>query len=93
MNDAFWCITLGMIVLRLWWKSGFRNRRKNIEEDLKSEPVPIPEQVIEINGDLKEQQAQKKADKQREKDIADLKRQGYTDELIAVILPTINNGQ
>lgn len=32
-------------------------------------------------------------DKQREKDIADLKKQGYTDELIAVILPVINDGQ
>ena len=35
----------------------------------------------------------KKGDDTQQKDIKELKRQGYTDELIAVILPTINNGK
>lgn len=34
-----------------------------------------------------------KADKQRQKDIEQLKRQGYTDEVIAMIIPVIYDGQ
>lgn len=35
--------------------------------------------------------AQREEEKQKQKEIAELKKQGYTDELIAVILPQINN--
>lgn len=88
MGDAFWCITLSIIVLRWWWKSGLRNRRKNIEKDMAAaEAQPIDEEA------LKAIELQKEVDKRREKDIADLKRQGYSDELIATILPVINDGQ
>ena len=39
------------------------------------------------------EKTRKDIEKQKEKEINELRKQGYTDELIAVIIPTINNGQ
>ncbi len=85
--DAFWCITLSILVIRWYWNNHRREPRQESE--------PIPETVITkelINADKSEKEKME-AEKQRQKDIADLKKQGYTDEIIAVILPTINSNQ
>lgn len=78
--EAFWCITLSIIVIRAWWKHQpdgppvFKFKRKN-----KIQPVNFPP-------------PKSQAELQRERDVADLKNQGYSDEVIATILPVINNG-
>lgn len=104
--DAFWCITLGTIVVAWFWK-----RERNKAYDRKTEKLKYAKK----NEEAKQKEviakyteafgrpmtkAEKKAEdrkiaveKEREKQIAELKKQGYTDELIAVIIPTINNGQ
>lgn len=88
--DAFWCITLSILLIRWVWK---RNRKRRFED----EQTEIPEQDFGpiITKELIEadnaERARQKEQKQRDKDIAALKKQGYTDEIIAVILPTINN--
>lgn len=87
--DAFWCITLIFIILRVMWV-----RRPR--------PVPQPATPAAYAGmteaeldALDEAEATGKVEKEKEarkqKDIADLKKQGYTDELITVILPTLHN--
>lgn len=43
------------------------------------------------NPKPKKQDKIAQSDPQTQRDIADLKRQGYSDELIAVILPTLMN--
>lgn len=93
--DPFWCISLGTLVIAKFWK---REKRKSKErkyykeqdekrnEKLKQEAVIAKYSAVFGAPMTKEEQ-------KREDDIADLKRQGYDDELIAIILPTINNGQ
>lgn len=89
--DAFWCIVLSFFTLRWFIKSerekrGLRRPRNPIASD---EPVIH----TEFDEELQAIRKRREADDQRERDIMELKKQGYTDELIAVILPTINNGQ
>lgn len=101
--DAFWCITLSVLLLRWWWK---RNKAGIIQKEEKKEEVEPPKLNIEAAKEMQQENKdkqvladeQKKLDKQErekqrqhDKDVAELKRQGYTDELIAVIIPTINN--
>lgn len=105
--DPFWAITLSIIAISIFWKRENRKSddRKHLKdkdaeriEKLKQEeviaqfteaiqPEPLTPEEKEAERVLKEEQ------KQREKDIADLKKQGFTDELITTIIPTINNGQ
>ena len=74
--DAFFCITLSILLLRWWWKN----------QDHTPKPPKIPDfPPSDTIEPLTE------ADKQRNRDIAELKKQGYTDDLIAVILPQLNN--
>lgn len=75
--DAFWCITLSILILRFWWK------HQAFKKTVKS-PAPIPT-LSKESGEDREQRLQ------RERDIADLKRQGYTDEVIAIILPQLEH--
>lgn len=77
--DAFWCITLTIVVLRFWWKHQFPKQKATP----KFTPVS---NAIKLNEIDRERLA---LERQHQQDIADLKRQGYTDEVIAVILPTI----
>lgn len=73
-------LVLTTIVVRLWLKVVLRmNWWHKI----------FPEE--ELYQGIDEIKQQNQGDSKRQKEIADLKRQGYTDELIAVILPTINN--
>lgn len=94
--DPFWGITLSTIVIARFWKKENQKRkeRKEFKEQQRlaaekeaARPIPLTEEEKEA------QRVQKEIDKRRERDIADLRKQGYTDELIAVIIPTINNGQ
>lgn len=88
--EAFWCITLSILVIRWYLKSSADSEpREPKYKKIKAE-YPVAEPVVE---DPEVEKARKAAEAQRERDIADLKKQGYTDELIAVIIPTINNGQ
>jgi hypothetical protein len=76
--DMFFCITLSVLALSWWWK---RHTPMSGQRPSKKE---THEGGLTVEEEVK---------RRREKDIAELKKQGYTDELIAVILPTINNGQ
>ncbi len=75
--DAFWCITLSIVVIRMWWKhqpgQPWFPRKKKIA------PVNFPP-------------SKTPAELQRERDAEDLRKQGYTDDVIAIILPTISTG-
>lgn len=53
----------------------------------------VEQDKIKAKEAKEKQYAEDKRVEQRNADIAELKKQGYTDELIAVILPTIENGQ
>ena len=79
---GFCSIVLSIIVIRLWWK---RNMAKELSIRLKPDkPVNHPfVGIVDIQ--------RKEVDTKRQKYIAELRKQGYTDELIAVILPVINN--
>jgi len=79
--DAFWGITLSVLVIRFWWKRENKKARERRENRQKQELA------------IKDPQGSKPMPTQKEKDAEELRKQGYTDELIAVILPTINNGQ
>lgn len=80
--DAFWCILLSTIVLRWAWKSNVFNIAR------KRQPDKIP--PIEFS---QTDQNKKPIDKETERDIAELRKRGFTDDLIAMIIPTINNGE
>jgi len=80
--DMFFCIILSIIVLSKWCKHQSRKFETN-----NIIPKNIRTQIEPSVWDAKNA-----ADRQREKDISELKKQGYTDELITVILPTIKNG-
>lgn len=80
--DAFFCITLSILVIR-WWLKAHREVKERIIKH-----TPKQQEVLEpfvFPDKLKMEVERRKA-----QDIAELKKQGYTDELIAVILPTIN---
>ncbi len=82
--DAFWCITLSTILLRRWYKRNF-----------KKEEIAIPPETIGSfspkYGDAEAEKARKEIAKQRKREEAYLRKQGFDDTLIAAILPTINN--
>ena len=104
--DAFWGITLSVIAISWFWKrerikqEDKRYIKSKQDEDIEKEKQ---RQVIEHYAPIfagpmtKEEKAElaakNKAEKERTEEEARLRKQGYTDELIAVILPTINNGQ
>lgn len=103
--DAFWCIVLSTIVLRWWWKKHkkYMLGKEEVEETVEAPKIDM-EAAEEMQKKSKDAEvlasAQKKLDdearekqRQYDKDVAALRKEGYTDELIAVILPTINNGQ
>ena len=86
MIDIF-CIVLSVVIIRLWWKS---NAPKELSTQLKR-LIPkkkIKDPTIEIK-----EPPRKEVNTKRQKEVAELKKQGYTDELIAVILPIINDGK
>ena len=76
--DAFWCILLSILVLSAFIKGQVRRKE---EKASKIERAQSAERVY----------SRKTVKTQEDKDIEELRKQGYTDELIAVILPTINN--
>ena len=80
--DAFFSITLSILVLRYWWK----HRERTVRRPPKQEPIKF------AAFDDKVVAAREKARSQRERDEEELRKQGYSDELIATILPVINNG-
>lgn len=83
---AFFCITISIFVLSKWWK------HQRVKWYRRNEFKVIPNNIrTQIKPDVKD--LEKEVDNQKKKDIEALKKQGYTDELIAIILPTINNGQ
>lgn len=105
--DPFWAITLSIIAISIFWKRENRKSddRKHLKdreaeriEKLKQEEVIAqfteaiqPEPLTPEESEA--EKARKAEERQREKDIEDLRRQGFTEELITTIIPTINNGQ
>lgn len=106
MNDAFWCITLGTLLIAWRWKvernKAYDRKTQRLKNEKKNEEAKQQEVIAKYTAAFgkpitkAEQKAlddQKAAKLQHDKQVAELKKQGYTDELIAVIIPTINNGQ
>ena len=106
--DPFWGITLSFLALRSVWKERRRKLelRKQVKEEYEGEDTVT--RLGRMDNEFREERIRNKTSKERQreverldkeakrrkqKDIQDLKDQGFTDELIAVILPTINNGQ
>jgi hypothetical protein len=100
--EAFWCIVLSVIVLRWWWKHNKPDFWGEKEVEEKPEPTLNMEAAKEMQKEAEDrkilEEAQAKLDKeakekqkQYDRDVAELRKMGYTDELIAVIIPTINN--
>lgn len=86
--DAFWGITISLLLIRAAWKSNWLRRKPR-----RVELPPTPIDASALDKEFKSEAQKKEVEKRREKEIEELKKQGYTDELIAVIIPTINNGQ
>jgi len=101
--EAFWAITLSVLVIRAFWKSQskrsaelrYEKEKAKLKIDkaylaeLQERATPVP-----LTKEQKEAaKLQKDIDKQKEREINELRKQGYTEDLIAVIIPTINNGQ
>lgn len=80
--EAFWTITIIMVTLWFKWRS-YSTRIRQEQELEEAERERALQKATE--------KTKQEVDKQLEADIKELKKQGYTDELIAVILPTINN--
>lgn len=74
--NAFFCIVLGTIILRSWWKRNYAKPRKPRTPDIPLAPMVQP---------------RSDAQRQRDKDAEELRKQGYSEKIIATILPTINN--
>lgn len=92
MAEGFWAITIIMILAWKWYKANFpKDEDEQPEYTVKPKTIKSfrakdsPEAVVDDEDTA--------AERQRKQDIADLKKKGYSDEVIAVILPTINNGQ
>ena len=94
--DAFFCITLSIIILRSWWRHNVGVQPRRRDNEFTVEPKSIKSFDVSQKAtpeELELEKLNKEVEKQKQRDIADLKKQGYDDELIAVILPTLNNGQ
>lgn len=104
--DAFFAITLSVIFISMFWKrerikaedrryeeKKLGDRREKAKEEAVIEKYTAIFSAPLTEAEKKEIQAKKKAEREREQETERLRKQGYTDELIAVILPTINNGQ
>lgn len=88
--EAFWGITLSILLLRAAFKGEWLRREsttrivakddrfERLNDLANAKPVPVTKSAEE---------------RRREKEVEELRKQGYDDELIAVIIPTINNGQ
>ena len=91
--EGFWAVAIIYGIFRNEFRK-YKERKQ--EEDVYEyenyyirRPASVPKPVEKTPAQIR----QEKEEKQREQDIKDLRKQGYTDELIAVILPTIRNGQ
>lgn len=97
--DAFWGITFLVIILRFamkseWLLEGVRELRPAPKTKPTEEKEPTGVAGLKhFDEQIKLKKAQEAIDQQKERDRADLRKKGYSEEVIAVILPTINNGQ
>ncbi len=104
--DPFWGITLSVIAISSFWKREtnkskerkIRNRKfeDKLEQEKQKEVIEKYTAIFSEPLTPAEEKAKKlreDIEKQKERDTERLRKEGYTDELIAVILPTINNGQ
>lgn len=101
--EAFFCIVLSYFVLRAFIKSE-RNkkldrleRQEKIKEYQRKEREKLrknkPKVRIEKAPLTAEEIAEAEIEKQKQRDIEELRKQGYTDDIITMIIPTINNGE
>lgn len=95
--EPFLCITLSLWLISKVIKSNNAVRpviRQSPPQKVDKKADPFAdwgEDDEEVGTKQPDIKAQKEAEAQHQRDIVDLRKQGYTDELIAVILPTINN--
>jgi hypothetical protein len=87
--EAFWFFWLTLFVLSAFFKSerarkdreAIPEHRRNTVRNRKAMPKREVKEVLS------------EAEKQRRRDIEDLRKQGFSDDIITMIIPTINNGQ
>lgn len=104
--DPFWGITLSLLAISKFWKSERgRTKDKKTEKQMLEDKIEQEKQKAVIakytavfsepmsKEEKESEKLEKEIEKQREKDIEELRKQGFTDELITTIIPTINNGQ
>lgn len=98
--DAFWCILLSFLVIRAFIRSERAKREERAEMiaayQRKEEAKRKKERKVKITRKkpelAEEEKLQAEIEKQKQRDIEDLRKQGYSEDIIAMILPTINNG-
>lgn len=86
--EAFWCIVLSFFTLKSFLK---RERRKAKER--KAINSGVSAEYVDELSEVEELDRKAQDNRQREKEAEELRKQGYTEDIIAIILPTINNGQ
>ena len=104
--DPFWGITLSVIAISSFWKRerikaarGRIHQRKKADEQERIKQEEVIDRYSAIfsepmtREEVSEEKRKQDNEKERERETERLRKEGYTDELIAVILPTINNGQ
>jgi hypothetical protein len=81
--DAFWAITLSIIVLYIWWRS----------ETAEPDPRELRRNTVKARWDRKRIKAQKLKQREDEARKVERERQKRKDaeELITVVMPTIRN--
>jgi hypothetical protein len=79
--DAFWGITLSILVIYLWWRS----------ETAKPDPSELRRNTVKARWDRKRIKAEKQKQEanKAQKDSEEKRKQA--EELITVIIPTITN--
>lgn len=85
--EVFFCVVLSLLAIRAAVKSEWLYR------PLRTPKPAEPLQPIQLTPLTDEQKAKLRAEQERQKDVEALRKQGYNDELIAVILPVVSNGE
>lgn len=86
--EAFFCIVLGTWAISAFLKH--LDKKKPEQEYYQTRDIS----AVNLTADeIDQEMARQKQQAERNKEAEELKKQGYSDELIAIIIPTINNGQ
>lgn len=93
MSEDFFCITATVLLVYLKLKSIYRKRNDNQKQkEEPTEPIqPNTDNFKKYQEEMEVAKAKRAIDAQKKRDIEYLRKQGYDDELIATILPIIED--